>query len=591
MIDDLKKLMTDAGIDWFIVFTQDPHLSEYTAGSDKFREALSGFTGSAGTLLVGNSEAYLWTDSRYHIQAERQLTGSGITLMRSGLPGVPQLYDFLREHLWEGQVLAFDQTTVSYNDYKKIRGCLPPSVEITDGGGILKKSVDFPKREFHEIHAVPQKHAGRSIKDKLDEVRKLIRKYHEPDESYTYLISDTASVMWLFNLRGSDITHVPVAYSYAAVTDFSATIYVSRRNLSEEALSELEDAGVNIREYSCFYPDLEDIASDTVIADISRNNSRILAGFDAAGVLKPCSDAHMIRKSVKNTEEIRGMRQAHLKDAVTMIRFIKRLKEMASEDMLGDEYSIGLMLDEMRLNNGCSSLSFDTICAYAENGAIVHYSASKESAKKVSPKGFLLVDSGGQYSFEGTTDITRTICLGNITSEEKKVYTTVLKGNLRLMDAYFPGGYKGVLLDVLAESVLWDEGYNCGHGIGHGVGCNLSVHESDARISRVSQEWEAPLVPGVILSNEPGVYIEGKFGVRLENLLLVTNAQSIDGNKMCRFEPLSLVPFDKEAIDTKLLSDRERNILKKYNELVWEKVSPLLNENEKEWLKVTIDIN
>ena len=277
------------------------------------------------------------------------------------------------------------------------------------------------------------------------------------------------------------------------------------------------------------------------------------------------------------------MKEAHQKDAVTVIKFIRMIKEMARVGTLGDEYDIGRMLDDMRIKNGASSLSFKTICAYRENAAVVHYIARKETAKPVMPEGFLLVDSGGQYKNLGTTDITRTISLGEVSAEEKKVYTTVLKGNLRLMNAIFPRGFKGTLLDGLAESVLWENGYFCGHGIGHGVGCYLAVHEGETRISRGCGERESCFFPGVIVSDEPGVYIEGKFGVRLENLLLTVASDDLDGNKMCAFEPLTLVPFDKESIDQTLLTDDEKDILSRYYELISEKILPLLPEDDRKW--------
>ena len=591
MVDALRAAMNDNGIDWFVIFSQDPHLSEYTAQCDKYREFYSHFTGSAGTLLVGIEEAYLWTDSRYFIQAEHELEGSGITLMRQGMPGVPVLYDFLCEHIWEGQKIAFDLMSISFASYERLQKRLPESVEITDGGKILKSNAaSIGKREFKKIVAVPEKYAGRRVAEKLSDIRKRINKNIASDKSYSYIISDLTSVMWTFNLRGGDIEYVPVAYAYAVITGYGATLYLGRRSLSDEAQKALDDEGIVVKEYSLFYKDLDDIATDIVIADPDKNNSRILSVFANRGDLARCSDAAIITKYIKNKAETEGMRDAHLKDAVTMIKFIKTVKESAANGTLGDEYTTGKMLDDARIAGGSCCPSFETICAYGKNSAIVHYTAKEGTAGKLESKSFLLVDSGGQYKFTGTTDITRTILLGSATDEERSVYTAVLKGNLRLMDTVFPEGYKGALLDGIAEQPLWEKGYFCGHGIGHGVGHYLSVHESEARISRASSEGEAAIRTGVIVSNEPGVYIEGKFGVRLENLLLTVSAKSIDGNRMCKFEPLTLVPFDKDAIDFKELSEKEIGILKKYYGLIWEKVSPLLDEDDRKWLKETIDI-
>ena len=583
--------MLENNIDWFIVFSQDMHLSEYTSECDRYLAALTGFTGSAGTLVAGCDEAYLWTDSRYYVQAEGQLKGSGISLKKYGLPKVESVEDFISTHVWEGQRIAFDESTISFDHFRELSKRLPKSVEIVDGAGILKGSVkDMPKRSFNDIVSVPEEHCGKSAEDKLRKLRERIRKKYIPEDSFTYILSDLTSIMWLFNIRGSDINYVPVAYSYALISEFGATVYLNRKQLPDVARSALEQAQVAIKEYSLFYKDLEDIATDLVIADPYANNSRILRNVVNAGIFVECSDPELIPKAYKNDTEIEGMKSSHLKDAVTMIRFIRKVKEMASAGELPDEYGLGKILDDMRIQGGAETLSFKTICAYKENSAIVHYIAHEKTAKKIKPEGFLLVDSGGQYRFEGTTDITRTISLSQPTEEEKHVYTTVLKGNLRLMNMIFPRGFKGSLLDTSAENVLWSEGYFCGHGIGHGVGCYLSVHESEARISRGEGVREVSFQTGVIVSDEPGVYLEGKFGVRLENLLLVEKANSIDGHDMCRFVPLTLVPFDKESIDMSLLDDNDKKILTDYNEMIFENVGPHLEEDERSWLKEIIDI-
>ena len=585
--------MTDNGTDWFVVYSEDPHLSEYTAKCDRYREALSGFTGSAGVLVIGPEESLLFTDSRYYVQGEKQLEGTGIKLMRYGMPRVPSCEEYLADHLWEGQRLAVSFKTVSFARYRDLLSKLPESVELVDGEKMLKEAIGelLGHRNFEAVLEMPEEAAGKSTEDKIASIRQKIAKKYPNAGSYTYILSDLTDIMYLFNLRGCDILHVPVAYSYALITGCSATLYISRKNLGTETEKKLEDIGITIREYSCFYKDLDDIATDIVIADAFKNNAAILKRFDEDGIFADCHDPSVIGKAVKNKAEISGMRSAHIKDAVVMIKFIRSVKEMAKEGKLHDEYELGRMLDDARIGNGCSDLSFDTICAYAQNSAIVHYTAGKDTARSVSAPGFLLVDSGGQYRFEGTTDITRTISLGEVSKEEKKVYTTVLKGNLRLMDMIFPEGYKGALLDTVAESPLWETGYFCGHGIGHGVGHYLSVHESEARISRAESERETPFFPGVIVSDEPGIYIEGRFGVRLENLLLTVKSDDIDGHKMCAFEPLTLVPFDKESTDLSDLSEKEMFILKKYNSLIWEKISPLLDEEDRLWLKENIDID
>ncbi len=583
--------MEKHGIDHLAVFTEDAHLSEYTGECDGYRKKLSGFTGSAGIYLVSESGTLLWTDSRYYIQAAKELEKSGTVLMKQGMAGVLSFEEYLREHVWDGQVIAFDLKTLSYDRYMKIREKLPESVQIVDGAAVLREVCDdMPKRVFNTVQMMPESFSGKSTEKKLADVRNNIKRSYVRDGSYTYIVSDLASIMWLFNLRGSDIAYVPVAYSYAKITEYTAVLYINRKSLTDEAAHMLEDAGVTVKEYSLFYRELEDTATDVVLADRYKNNSLIPLKFDSAGIYKECLDQKIIKKAVKNQTEIKGMTDCHLKDAVIMCRFIKRIKDLAASDELPDEYEIGEILDGMRLEGGCESPAFSTICAYGPNSAVVHYRADKGSALKPEPKGFLLVDSGGQYSMEGTTDITRTISLGELNELEKKVYTTVLKGNLRLMDMIFPEGFKGVLLDQAAEAPLWEEGFFCGHGIGHGVGHFLSVHESETRISRSSSQCESEFHPGVTVSDEPGVYLEGQFGVRLENILLTQPAESIDSNRMCRFVPLTLVPFDREAIDHSLLDDKEERILAAYNELIMDKVFPLLDEEHKAWLKENIDI-
>lgn len=583
--------MAESGIDWFIVFCTDPHLSEYTAKCDRYLAAVSGFSGSAGTLVVGSDEAFLWTDSRYHVQAAKQLLGTGISLMKAGLSGVPTVEDYLSDHVWDGQTVSFDFYTASYDKYKAIRDVLNDTITVTDGSSILKKAIpDLPARNFNTVDTIPLKYSGKSTGEKLGEIRKTLRNKYARNRSYTYILSDLTAVMWLFDLRGRDVDFVPVAYAYAMITDVSATLYVCRKMLTSNAVAGLSEASVSVREYSCFYKDACDIATDIVLADSCTNNASLLIRFDDDGIYTDCPDAGIIKKSIKNSTEIEGMKKAHLTDAVTMIRFIRRIKQMAEDGVLSDEFATGKMLDEMRLSQGASALSFKTICAYADNAAVVHYTARQDSARQLLSEGYVLVDSGGQYENLGTTDITRTISLGSVSDEEKRVYTTVLKGHLRLMGARFPQGFKGAFLDGIAEQPLWDAGYFCGHGIGHGVGHFLSVHEPETRISRGSSMRESEFFPGVIVSDEPGIYIEGRFGVRIENLLLTVDGGTVDGNKMCTFEPLTLVPYDKESIDFSMLTEHETRILKDYYDLVWEKVSPLLDDDEKAWLKENIDI-
>ncbi len=591
MLEKIRSEMKKEGIDWLVVYSEDPHLSEYTGKCDRIRSYITGFTGSAGILVLSADKALLWTDSRYFIQAGQQLSGTGIELMKYGLAGVQDYESYLAGHVLCGQTLAFDHMTLSYDEYKKIARNLDERVSIKDAAPFIRKVLpDLPEREFNEIYKMSDEAAGVLRREKIKKLRSAIEKSIRGISDYTYIISDLTSIMWLLNLRGADIKFVPVAYAYVLMMAEQMTLYVCKDMLSEELNEDLTADGISIKDYDCFYDDLDKINTRSVIADSFTNNARILSGFAVRGVYTDVSDTKLIPKCYKNDAEINGMKNAHIKDAVTMIRFIKRIKEMAARVELTDEYVTGAMLDDMRTSSGACELSFKTICAYADNSAVVHYTADEKSAKKIEPEGFLLVDSGGQYRDEGTTDITRTISLGPVSDEEKKIYTAVLKGNLDLMASVFPQGYKGSLLDAIAEKPLWDIGCFCGHGIGHGVGHFLSVHESEARISRREGIREADFLPGIIVSDEPGIYLQGKFGVRLENLLLVIKSDEIEGNKMCTFTPLTLVPFDKESIDVKSLSKKELDTLHDYYLLIWDTVSPHLTEDEQIWLKEIIDI-
>lgn len=581
-IKALRDNMLINNIDWCVIYSADPHMSEYLGQSDKARQYFSGFTGSAGTLLVGQEETLLWTDSRYYVQAESELNGSGITLMKDGLATTPSVAEYLSSVVWEGQNVGLDLKTVSIDEYNDICERIPDSSIIVDAASVISKSwQDKPKRIFHPITVVEDDVAGKSTQDKLSEVRQLLEEtLTDKDASYTYIVTDLCKIMWILNIRGTDIEYVPVAYSYMTIDRYSTVLYCNKKNIDKITADILSERGVIVKEYGNFYRELEGIATDICILDYKTVNSLIYSKVSEYCTVKKCKDTEFIRAHVKNAAEIEGMKDAHLKDAVVMIEFIKKLKEM-SFDGEYNEYNIGKMLDNMRLDTKeCEGLSFETICAYGENGAIVHYSAQESECKKIEDKGFLLVDSGGHYKM-GTTDITRTISMGNLSQEQKKCYTLVLKANLRLMNARFKGNVRGDNLDIIARQCLWDEGYDYGHGTGHGVGCKLSVHEDPVRISYRSVS--SVMEPGVIVSDEPGVYIENEFGIRLENVLLVIP----DDNKILglnRFESLTLVPFDVDAIDISEMDEEDIVALNKYHHMVYEKVSPYLLDETRIWL-------
>lgn len=579
----LRSNMSDENIDWMVIYSADAHMSEYVGAADKAREYFSGFTGSAGTMLVGREEAYLWTDSRYFVQAEKELSGSEITLMRDGMEGVDNLTEYLSKCVWEGQVIATDFRTISISSLQKLKEIVPENVEIIDASRIIGKSWNGrPKREFHEINIIDETVAGCTTKEKIDYLRNKINEiYIDELDSYSFIVSDLCSIMWLLNIRGKDIAYVPVAYSYLVIDANCIYFYCNRKAVGKDVINILNEKDIIVKEYGNFYNELDDIATDIVLIDPKKSNALIVEKISGPVKIWECDDILLIPKHIKNYKEIEGMKNAHLLDGVVMTKFIYKLKHMDDIEKY-TEYDLGLMLDNMRLlNEQCQGLSFETICAYGENAAIVHYSANEECTTNVKRKGMILIDSGAHYEC-GTTDVTRTISLGEVSDEEKKCYTAVLKGNLALADMIFPKGVKGDNLDVIARKPIWDIGYDFGHGTGHGIGCRLSVHEDPVRISYRGNSVE--MVPGIVVSDEPGIYVEGEFGIRIENALLCEKKDTFENKEMLGFDSLTLVPFDRDAIDVNFLEPEDIKRLNNYHKRVFMELSKYLDEDECQWL-------
>lgn len=577
-------------IDWLIVFYSDAHLGEYISKCDDYFEEFSGFTGDSATLLFSEDACFLWTDGRYFIQAEHEIKGSGIKLMKMGFGDTPSVWEFLKNNVIDGQTIGFDFKSTPYHFFKELRRGVRDSVHIVDAPDICKESSAVNrKRIFNEITCVSEKNAGKSCTEKIEEIRKEIRKCYIADEnkSFAYIVSDICSNMWIFNLRGSDIPYVRAAYSYSIITDSSIVLYASFCDFSDMAVKSLKSAGIGIKDYSRFYNDLKEIVTDFVLVDNYETNACICNFIPHTADRIFVNNHKLIKKYIKNEIEIEGMKNAGIKDGVTVCKFIMKLKELSQKGELKDEFETGKMLDDMRISSGAFSLSFPTICAYGPNAAIVHYEADDKNSLKLASSGLLLVDSGAHYKDEGTTDITRTIALGPVTDEEKRAYTAVLKGNLRLMSLIFTPGLVGQNIDIIARQPIWDIGYDYSHGTGHGVGCDLEVHEAPVRISSAIGAVRTnnyPLVCGMITSDEPGIYVENKFGVRLENMILCVDKSDEKGKRL-GFEPLSFVPFDFDAIDFDMLDEKERDTLNQYHKLVYNVISPLLDEVAQSWLK------
>lgn len=576
----LRREMAQRGMDGYVVVTDDFHGSEYVGDYFKARAYLSGFTGSAGTLVVLPDRAALWTDGRYFLQAAEQLTGSTIELMRMGQPGVPAIGAFLAQHLPEGGVLGFDGRTVS----SSFAGTLEKALEakhIRFAGGEDLVDAVWPDRPALSDRPVWElTGCGLSREEKL---AKLREKMAAADAAYLLLTSLT-EIAWALNLRGGDVACTPVFLSFLLIGREDAQLCIQPQAVSADIGEKLAACGVTLRPYGSIYDILRALPAGTrVMADSATANYRIMESLAHTEVLDQPSPA-VLMKACKTQEETDGFRAAHIKDGAALCRFLYWLKTRIGEEPM-TELSAAAKLAAFRAEQpDFLDLSFDTIAGYGPHGAIVHYDPTPETDVPLHPEGLLLVDSGAHYR-QGTTDVTRTIALGPVTLEEKRMFTLVLKGHLALAAARFPHGATGENLDVLARLPLWEQGLDYNHGSGHGVGFILSVHEGPQSFRwRSTDGRRIPLEEGMVISNEPGYYAAGKFGIRHENLVLVRAGDKTEFGQFMYLEPLTMAPFDRDAIDVALLTEPELALLNNYHKLVYDTVSPLLPAEEQAWL-------
>ena len=576
----LRREMAQRGMDGYVVVTDDFHGSEYVGDYFKARAYLSGFTGSAGTLVVLPDRAALWTDGRYFLQAAEQLTGSGIELMRMGQPGVPTIGAFLAEQLPEGGVLGFDGRTVS----SSFAGTLEKALEAKHirfaGGEDLVDAVWPDRPALSDCPVWELTGCGLSREEKL---AKLREKMVEENAAYLLLTSLT-EIAWALNLRGGDVACTPVFLSFLLIGREDAQLCIQPQAVPADIAEKLTACGVTMRPYGAIYDLLRGLPADTrIMADSATANYRIMESLSHAEVLDQPSPA-VLMKACKTQEETDGFRAAHIKDGAALCRFLYWLKTRIGEEPM-TELSAAARLAAFRAEQpDFLDLSFDTIAGYGPHGAIVHYDPTPETDVPLHPEGLLLVDSGAHYR-QGTTDVTRTIALGPVTQEEKRMFTLVLKGHLALAAARFPHGATGENLDVLARLPLWEQGLDYNHGTGHGVGFILSVHEGPQSFRwRSTDGRRIPLEEGMVISNEPGYYEAGKFGIRHENLVLVRAGETTDYGQFMYLEPLTMAPFDRDAIDVALLTEPELALLNDYHKLVYDTVAPLLPAEEQAWL-------
>lgn len=566
----------------FIFPTSDPHNSEYTADYWKGREWISGFNGSAGTAVVTLTSAALWTDSRYFIAAEEQLKGTEYQLMKLKVDGTPTIAEWVRRECGAGAEVAIDGMVSSANNVKEL------IAELRKHGGITLRTNFDPLARIWQGRPViptnpvvihPLEYAGESCHEKIVRIRKALRDEHADGMLMTAL----DDIAWTLNLRGSDVHCNPVFVSYLLISTTSATLYINKVKLSPAVVDYLKAEGVGVAPYEDVKKGLKDYFEYNILLDPDEVNYTLYQAVTREIVEAESPVKHM--KSIKNEREQAGFRSAMLRDGIAMVKFLKWLQpavEAGGQTEMSVDRKLTALRAEQPLFRG---LSFDTIAAYEEHGAIVHYEATPETDIPLKPKGFLLLDSGAQY-LDGTTDITRTIALGPLTEEQKRVYTLVLKGHLRLQMLRFPDGASGTQLDAIARQPLWQAGLNYLHGTGHGVGSYLNVHEGPHQIR---MEWRpAPLVAGMTVTDEPGLYLAGRFGVRIENTLLVVPDQDTEFGRFLKFEPLTLCPIDKRPIVPELLSDEERQWLDDYHAMVYERLSPHLDADECAWLQQAV---
>ncbi len=580
-LEKLREAMEKENIDYYIIPSSDSHQSEYVAEHFKGREFISGFTGSAGVLLVGLKEAFLWTDGRYFIQAERELNGSGISLMKMRTPGYPTIEEWIKKNIKSKKTLGFDGRLFSVNQYK---GFLDISKEnnfsINMDNDLLKNIWEArPELPKSKIFLHGEAYSGKYASEKLQEVRKHMKE----KDAKNYIISSLDDIAWLCNIRGNDVKFNPVALSYVLINENYANLYINNAKIDDNTKEKLKNEGFEIYEYDEIEEHVK-LIEDRTIIDPNKLNAKIYSCLSSD--VKVINEMNITTKlkAIKNEVEIANTEKSQVRDGVAMVKFIKWLKDNLGKEKI-TEISASKKLTEFRSKGeNYKGDSFGTIAGYKEHAAMMHYSATEATDYEIKQEGMFLVDSGGQY-LDGTTDITRTFILGNITEEEKRDFTLVLKGHIALSTAKFLKGTTGVNLDILARRPLWNYGIDYKCGTGHGVGYFLNVHEGPQGIRPEGNS--TVLKPGMIITNEPGVYKEGKHGIRIENtLLVVKDINSEEFGEFYKFKTISYCPIDLNGVVIEMLTNEERDWLNNYHKIVFEKLSPYLNDEEIEFLKV-----
>lgn len=581
-LDSLREVMRREKMAAFIFPSTDAHQSEYVAPHWQGREWISGFNGSAGTAVVTLTKAALWTDSRYFLAAEQQLKGTEFQLMKQRVEGTPTIAQWLAEQMAEvdSPEVGLDGMVNSYHETQAL------IAELRQAGGVTVRTnfdpldiiwKDRPSIPDCPVEIQPLEYAGETLQSKLSRIRKALRMQHADG----MLVSALDDIAWTLNLRGTDVHCVPVFVSYLLIASDKVSLFVDERKLTPQVTAYLAENGVSLYKYNKVEDELRAYSEYNILLDGDETSYRLWKAVKCKEIVSSASPIPVM-KAVKNETEMMGFRRAMLRDGIAMVKFLRWLRA-AVEKGGQTEMSVERKLTSLRAEQPLfRDISFDTIAGYQEHGAIVHYEATPQTDAQLRPEGLILIDSGAQYQ-DGTTDITRTIALGPVSGKMKHIYTLVLKAHIQIELVKFPDGASGTQLDAVGRGCLWREGLNYLHGTGHGVGSYLSVHEGPHQIR---MEWKpTPLRAGMTITDEPGIYLANEFGVRIENTLLVTNYLQTDFGKFLQMEPLTLCPIDTAPIEMELLTQEEKGWLNDYHRMVFEKLSPWLEEDDKNWLE------
>lgn len=586
-IQMLRQKMAERGITIYVVPTSDFHESEYVGDYFKARKFITGFTGSAGTAVITMDQAGLWTDGRYFIQAAAQLANSEVELFKMGEENVPTVIEFIRDHLVQGGGLGFDGRVINGRlgtELKELAEQKKASFHTSqDLVGMIWE--ERPAMPMEPVFLLEEQYTGESTTSKIKRVREKMKQ----SNADVHILTSLDDIAWMLNIRGNDILHFPVVLSFLAITQTECCLFIHSEVLSESVRAQLEQWGITICDYEAIYSYVAQIeAKKTVWMDCDRVNFNICNQLNSEVKVLNQENPTVRMKAIKNPVELENLRNAHVEDGVAFTKFMYWLKTNVGKIPMTEITASDYLAERRKEREGFLDLSFDTIAAYEANGAMMHYCADPESAAVLEPRGFLLVDSGGHY-YQGTTDITRTMALGPITEKQREYFTIVLRSNLNLAAAKFLYGCNGHNLDILSRGPLWELGLDYKCGTGHGVGYLLNVHEAPNgfRWKIVPERKDSAIFEeGMVTTDEPGVYLEGEYGIRTENELVCCKAEKNEYGQFMKFETITYAPIDLDAIDPELLTKREKQLLNDYHHMVYEKLSPYLTEEEQKWLQV-----